>query len=152
MTGVNLAATASLAVAALDLLLVQDLIGAMRAADAGAQAACSSPLAPLPTPEPRRHIHPEPVYEPRRVIHPSPCYARCREPQPMLHALPRVAIPASPRVECATHSEATGPRESKLAMPPPWEVKDPIKPAARVKVVIYRTDILSKGSLIDMFI
>jgi len=95
MRGVNLADTASLAVASLDLLLVQDLIGAMRAADAGAAAlAGSSPLAPTPTRECRQHVHLEPIVKPRRVIHLSPCYERCSapRPEPMLHALPRVAL------------------------------------------------------------
>ena len=155
----NLADTAALAIASLDLLLVQDLVGAIRAADAGAQAAASSPLTPLPTIEPRPHIHPEPVYEPRRVVHLSPCYEPCREPrghaEPLLHALPRVALSEAGGVQSSTGCETATKHESTSSIQPPWAVRawqEIAKPPARVKVVTYRTDILSKGSLIDMFI
>jgi hypothetical protein len=157
--GVNLADTGNLAIASLDLLLVQDLIGAMRAADKGAAAsASSSPLTPLPTPAPRQHVHLDPVIEPRRVVRLSPCYVRCCKTQrqtPILHALPRVALTPASSVDVAVDSATASGHESKLAIQPPWAVQawqEPAKPVSHVKVVVYRTDIATKGSLIDMFI
>jgi len=157
--GVNLAATASLAIASLDLLLVQDLIGAIRAADAEtAQSASSSPLSPVPAPAPRQQVCCDPICEPaaapQRVVHPSPCYELRFQPQPMLHALPRLALSPATGIGYATGCEAGG-RETKSPVQPPWAVQrwqESVKPAAQVKVVVFRTDILSKGSLIDMFI
>lgn len=156
----TLADTASLAIASLDLKLVQDLIGAMRAADKGAaQAASSSPLPPIPAPPPQQRDHPErvfkPVVAPRPVVHPSPYYELRRARQPMLHALPRLALTTAPGIGCAAGCQATDGREDKSPVQPPWAVlpwQESAKPAAQVKVVVYRTDILSKGSLIDMFI
>jgi hypothetical protein len=158
MRDVNLSDTASLAIATLDLLLVQDLIGAIRAADLGAaQAAAGAPSpASCPTPECPRHVHLDDVVEPRRVIHQSPCYERCRVPAkaPLLHALPRVALSA-PDAGAAAGGEVARGHEGKSPIQPPWAVQpwqEPAKVPAQIKVVVHRTDIISKGSLIDIFV
>ena len=158
----NLASVATLAVAALDLQLVQDLVGAIRAADAGAIAAGALPLAPLPTLATQSRIDPEPRLESvtRDRLHESPCYQRPRfcscdcAPKPLLHALPRLAL-SSTDVEGLPACDPTSGREKPSPIQPPWAVRswqEPVKPPAHVKVVQYRTDIVSKGSLIDMFI
>ena len=150
MPGVNLADAGSLALATMDLKLVQDIIGAMRAADAGAAAADSSPLTPLPTIESPRHIVPDPIYEKPRVVHADPIYAPRKVIHPEPKTAPRLALeklPAEPEKPCHV--------SSNFAIKPPWAIlpwQEPAKLPPRVKVVQYRTDIMSKGSLIDVFI
>ena len=147
------AALGSLAVAALDLALVQDIIGAMRAADAGAAASNASPLTPLPTLQSARHIHPATIYEPGKVIHADPVYARPKVIRPE----PRIE-PAEPgRLALQPTSDNPAKKVHHAASPvqPPWAVlvwQMPTPPRPIIKVVEYRTDINSKGTLIDTFI
>jgi hypothetical protein len=161
---VNLASVASLAVAELDLQLVQSLVGAIRAADAAALAGGYSALSPHPALPVRSFTDPEPQvgWQSRERAHRSPCcYERPRrfpcdcEPKPMLHALPRLALTAAKEDEGLSGCGSTSRREKASPIQPPWEVRawqEPVKPPTRIKVIQYRTDILSKGSLIDMFI
>lgn len=153
----------SLLVAALDLKLVQLVRGAIRTADlSSGKGAPASGLGPAPNPdiglrrhlepepviEPRRHIHPTDYYEPRQVIHPKPCVAPCPcPPAPLCPPEPDYypPIPIAPVATYATSSP----------IQPPWKIlpwQNP--PAARpiVKIVIKRTDIVHKGSLIDCFL
>lgn len=145
----NLDAQVSLVVAALDLKLVQLLRGAIRAADQGARS--NLPFELTPTPEPRRHIHPEPTFEPRPHIHPTPRF----EPRPVYHPTPRYE---QAKLDC----DRTGPVEVVVYKPiieqplrPPWKImpwENPPQPAPKVKVTLYRPDIVHKGSLLDFFV
>lgn len=152
----DLSATASLAIATLNLLEVQDVIGAIRAADAES-AGKSNPLTPLPSIAPRPVIHPEPVYNARLVFidsAPRPKtlgYICCPQPAPIDR--PRLALEGPDRVDvCASSRQSNAPANSVQA---PWAQRVwemPIAPRPQIKVIKYHTDILSKGSLIDMFI
>lgn len=145
---------AALVVAALDLKLVQDLRGAMRAADiASGRPQPVSPLGPAPTPPPDRFDR-EPAFALRPVYHPEPRY----EPRPVIHPTPRIEfqppikVPAEVEVlppVCSSKAEV----ECPLAPPwrqPIWETPTAVPP--KVKIVLHRTDIINKGSLIDFFI
>jgi len=71
----------------------------------------------------------------------------------MLHALPRIALEPTAGMESCGASETC--RSGKSPIEPPWAVlpwNEPAKAPAQVKVVEFRTDIISKGSLIDLFI
>jgi hypothetical protein len=131
------AADVGLIVAALDLNLVRLVRGAM------APNPCGKPVAFIgPAPNcfrflPRRRIHPTPRFEPRPVIHPTPRL----EPTP---------------ATCEPPHEPEMPVRSKSPIEPPWKVlpweQPPAQPAPKVKLAIYRPDVVSKGSLIDFFI
>jgi len=151
---VSLASNVSLIVATLDLQLVRLLRDAIRTTDlAGARQASRGDLTlPPQTIEPRPHVHPEPVFDPRPVIHPTPRF----EPRPVLHPIPRLdprnVIPAPP-CECEEPHEHISPFQ------PPWRqlpwkpcLEAPPPPPPVIKVKVYRTDTISKGSLIDFFI
>ncbi|HZK81549.1 MAG TPA: hypothetical protein VFC46_10790 [Humisphaera sp.] len=146
----SIASTTSLLVAALDLHLVQDVIGAIRAADAAEAVAKASPFAPVPTIESPRHIHPDPIYVHPRVIHPDPRYA----PRPIVHCEPHVEQ-TNTRLALIESSDKPAPAHSNCPIQPPWAVlpyQTPAKPPAQIKIVLYRTDILTKGTLLDVFI
>lgn len=146
-----IADTATLAVSVLDLKLVQDVIGAIRAADAVTAAENNNPLTPLPTIESPRHIFPDPIYEHRRHIHPEPVYAR----RPIVHPAPYDQRPGRPRLALEpdrVHSAAPC-NVSPIKPPlPALAARVPASSVVKMKRVVVRTDILSKGSLIDMFI
>ncbi|WP_428937988.1 hypothetical protein [Fontivita pretiosa] len=137
-------ARADLLVAALDLKLVRLLRAAMRPAGEGGPA---SPLGPAPsTIQPRHRIHPAPRFEPRPVVHPAPRF----EPRPVIHPQPIVAPPAT-----AQPPEPQPPRRLECPIQPPWRVlawETPLPPPPKIKLIIYRPDTISKGSLIDLFI
>lgn len=154
-TGVSsLSDQANLLVAALDLNLVRLLRGAMRAADAqgaaGGSAAGGCGCGPAATYEPRPHVHPEPVIEPRPHLHPQ---LRI-EPRPVLHPTPRVnttlPIEQGGPVECIEVCKARSPIEPPWKVLP-WPVEGP-RVTVKVKRIRPRTDIITKGSLIDCFI
>jgi hypothetical protein len=132
-----------LIVAALDLKLVRLLRDAIRSADAAGRK-----FGPSAAIEPRLRIHPEPRFEPRRVIHPTPRY----EPRPVIHPRPRVE--EQPPINPPCEPVRCLPKLPALFQPPwrimPWE--NPIPPAPKVKLNICRVDVVSKGSLIDIFI
>jgi hypothetical protein len=141
------AADVGLIVAALDLQLVRLVRGAMAG---GAGGAPVSGLGPAPNPallHARRRVEPEPRFEPRPVIHPTPRF----EPRPVIHAAPRVELQP-----CEPPHEPEVPVRAKSPIEPPWKVlpweHPPEQPAPRVKLAIYRPDVVSKGSLIDFFI
>lgn len=146
---VDLAASASLIVATLDLKMVQSVIGAMRAADKASHHC--GPCGRFDAIENqvicrRFRLHPTPVIEPRQVIHPTPRIL----PRPVIHPQPRVE-PQPPPCEPELHCHEA----PKCLPPPPWKVlpwKIPIPPPVQIKRVIHRTDVKHKGSLIDLFI
>ena len=134
-------ASVSLALATLDLKLVQLVRGAMAAADGQAK---SNLIHPAPTPEPRRHIHPEPHFESRPVHHPEPYFARrpVHHPEPRFEAHP---VPVDPEVV----------RKHPCPLDPPWKIlpwQAAPKVAPKIKIVLHRPDIRNKGTLIDTFI
>jgi hypothetical protein len=135
---------AALAVATLDLEVVRLVRGAIRAADIhGAKQA--GVVVPEPDILPRRHLTPEPEYLPRQHIHPTPRY----EPRPVIHPTPR--IECEPPPPCLPEV----PPPSLNPLPPPWKLavwNIPIPPRPTLKVVLYKTDIPHKGSLLDVFI
>ncbi|MDB5290173.1 MAG: hypothetical protein JWL69_1414 [Phycisphaerales bacterium] len=153
----DLATSASLIVATLDLQVVQLLRAAIRTADLTGQAGRQSSATVLPTVEhrrhdtfhevccecePRRNICCSPVYKPRRVIHPTPRIE-------FRHAAPRYCDPC----------DKPGAPEPVAATPspiqPPWKTlpwQEPPRTTIKVKRVEHRTDIINKGSLIDYFI
>ena len=129
MPVVNLGDVGALAIAALDLSLVQDIIGAMRTADAGAAAASGSPLTPLPSIEPWQHIQPDPVYERPRVIHADPIYARRKVIHPEPRFEPRLALQPLPPAP-----QKTEPDPGQFVIKPPWAIlpwQEPANPPAQ---------------------
>lgn len=140
---VNLAASATLITATLDLQLVRLLRQAAGAPGGGPIV----PIGPAPTPEPRPHIHPTPYFEPRPHIEPSPHF----EPRRVYHPEkiePQVCPPAAP-------AEPETPRVAKSPLEPPWKLlpwKYPPPPPAVLKVVLHPTDVPKKGTVFDVFI
>lgn len=142
----SLQVQAALVVASLDLKMVQLLRDAMGAADLAA-GAIPGPLGtiikpdtycahdriePRPIIEPRKRIEPEPRFEPRKVLHPTPRF----EPRPVYtEAAPMEAQPV---------------KDVKRSLPPLWEM--PISRPPTIKVTVIRHDVISKGSLLDLFI
>ena len=150
MAGVSVsAADVGLIVAALDLKLVRLVRGAMAPNPNGKPVAF---IGPAPTNArflPRPVVHPTPRFEPRPVIHPTPRF----EPRLVIHPRPRVEpLPCA----CEPPHEPEMPARSKSPIEPPWKVlpweQPPGQPAPKVKLAIYRPDVVSKGSLIDFFI
>jgi len=131
------AADVGLIVAALDLNLVRLVRGAM---------------APNPNGKAVAFIGPAPTnarFLSRPVVHPTPRF----EPRPVIHPRPRVEpLPCA----CEPPHEPEMPVRSKSPIEPPWKVlpweEPPAQPAPKVKLAIYRPDVVSKGSLIDFFI
>lgn len=148
----DLATTASLIVATLDLKVVKLLRAAIRSADLQGQAGRHSAVSPAATAEPRHHRRPDLICEPRRHICP-PVYASRR----VCHAAPRIVSESAPRRACDPRDKPCGPESADKSSPiqPPWKTlpwQEPPRVAMKVKVVEYRTDIINKGSLIDYFI
>ncbi|HET6247845.1 MAG TPA: hypothetical protein VFE47_09115 [Tepidisphaeraceae bacterium] len=152
----------ALLVASADLQLVQDLVGAIRAADANERAANAGRIPPVPpTPAPLQPAPAEhrpcdtnccrPASESRPHVRNLACYSPC---QPSHWKLPehktRLALQAPPAALAGPIAPA-----HKPAIQPPWAQQpwhEPAKQIVKVKVVVRHTDILTKGSLIDMFI
>jgi hypothetical protein len=143
---VGLTAQAALLEAASDLKVVRLLRAAMNS-DEGRV----SPLGPAPNNrgdrfEPRRRIEPTPRIEPRKVIHPTPRF----EPRFTIHPLPRIEpLPSLAPIE------PEQPVRIKSPIEPPWKVQLwelPIPPPPKIKPVVHRPDIVSKGLLLDLFI
>jgi hypothetical protein len=138
----------NLLTATLDLQLVK-LLRAATADDAALSPTPGARRAVQPESEilPRQRIRPAPIIEPRQRIEPAPRF----EPRPVVERAPAAeacSLPPSPdRCRAACYS--------KTPIEPPWKVlpwENPSQPAPKVKVVICRPDIVSKGSLIDFFI
>lgn len=95
---------------------------------------------------PGPRLHPDPRFLPRQVIHPTPRYL----PRPVLHPTPRYAPVAPP----APHSSAHTPHITAGPQPPwkimPWQ--EPAKPPSVIKVIVQPPDMLTKGTLLDLFI
>ncbi|MBC8106489.1 MAG: hypothetical protein H7Z14_07865 [Anaerolineae bacterium] len=141
---------ASLAVASLDLQVVQLLRDAIRTADIaggkfGGLPLCDrGPINAIALP--RDRFEPTPHIEPRKTLHPAPRF----EARPVFHE--RIDIDFS-------SSDTSGKTElaavDRTPLPPPWRTpvwKMPLQPAPMVKVHIHRTDVHNKGSLIDLFL
>ena len=151
----SLGADVSLIVAGLDLKLVRLLRGAMagQLSAFGLNGVGAGPLGtrhigprpriePEPRFEPRKRIEPEPRFEPRKVIHPQPGI----EPGPC-HPAP-----------CQAPHEPEMPLRTRSPLEPPWRVvpwkpsAPPAQPLPKVKLLIARPDVVTKGTLIDFFI
>ena len=149
MPGVSISSSSiALLVAASGLIEVQDVIGAIRAADAETAALA---LGRQPRIEPRQVIHPEPRYENRQVIHPTPRY----EARPIYHPRPRF----EPRETCGCQNTSPDVVVVKLEceqpMQPPWKTvpwKNPPPPAPKVKLTRPHPDIGHKGLMLDFFL
>lgn len=136
-----------LLVAVSGLMEVQDVIGAIRNADAESQAL---EVGREPQLEPRQVIHPEPRYEPRPVIHPTPRY----EARPIYHPRPQL----EPE-ECGCANRASDvvvhKADCEEPMQPPWKTvpwKNPPRPAPKVKLTPPHPDICHKGLMLDFFL
>jgi hypothetical protein len=141
------ASSVNLLVATVDLLEVQSVLNAIHRADAQTAAR-------LPTILDERAVDtfvhetitPEPRYLPREIIHPTPRYL----PRPVLHPFPRVepSAPPPPYPTARTPHIAAGPQ-------PPWKTmpwQEPSKPPSVIKMVVRPPDMLTKGTLIDLFV
>lgn len=149
-----------LLVASLDLKLVQLLRDAIRTADLSTAAHRATDLGPAPSPEPRRHYHPEPVYEPRAHYHPTPRI----EPRPVWYVAPSAsagrcwsACPAGAGWADCSPTAAPAKPDCERPMEPPWKVlpwQNPPPPprVQKVKVRVYRPDTAQKGAAIDLFV
>ena len=135
----------NLLTATLDLQLVK-LLRAATADDAAMAADTRRAVQPAPEILPRKRIQPQPIIEPRQRIEPTPRF----EPRPVAERAPAevCSLPPTPdRCHAVSYS--------KTPIEPPWKVlpwENPSQPAPKVKVVIHRPDIGTKGSLIDFFI
>ncbi|HWP39291.1 MAG TPA: hypothetical protein VNL70_00095, partial [Tepidisphaeraceae bacterium] len=72
------------------------------------------------------------------------------EPRPVIHPQPLAAPPAA-----SPPREPEQPRRPICPIQPPWRVlawETPLPPPPKIKLIIYRPDTISKGSLIDLFI
>ena len=141
----SLASNVSLIVATLDLKVVQSVIGAIKKADA-ASTLSNGPLhlGPAAVYEPRQHLHPETKIESRHVIHPESRY----ENRPVHH-------PVEARNSEGLYSTSTTPVPScghKSPIEPPWKTlpwPQTVHVTSKVKLWVHRSDLQSKGSLID---
>jgi hypothetical protein len=132
-------------VAALDLKLVRSIRDAIRTADI--ESGRTGPNGTFPQLGPRKVIEPTPRFEPRKVHHPAARF----EPRPVIHPQPlysqqQTLAPVEPEPQ---------PCRTKSPLPPPWQQpvwKTPIPPPEQIKVHVHHTDVVSKGSLIDLFI
>jgi hypothetical protein len=85
---------------------------------------------------PRRHIEPTPTYEARKVYHVTPLTEQ---------ALPPFIPPAEP-IGCS---------KSIYAIKPVWATLPPVeheRVIIRPKVFVQNVDVISKGTLLDMFV
>lgn len=141
------ASSIQLLVAISGLMEVQDVIGAIRAADAETKAL---ELGREPRIEPRQVIHPEPRYEPRQVFHPSPRY----EARPVYHPRPRFEPQACGCVN-ASPDVVVHKADCEEPLEPPWKTvpwKNPPPPAPKVKLTRPHPDIGDKGMMLDYFL
>jgi hypothetical protein len=129
----------------MDLKLVRLLRDAIRTADlAGGKV---GPLGTLvaPQPSPRHRVEPEPKIEPRLRHEPEPRF----DPRPLIRPRPRVEFDLPVEAE---PSHPRCPKAPRLLPPwrtPWWEI--PSQPAPVIKLHIHQVDVISKGSLIDLF-
>jgi hypothetical protein len=140
----------SLLVAALDLKLVRSIRDAIRTADIHSGRTGPRGTFPPLEPSPRKQVEPEPRFEPRVVYHPTPRF----EPRPVVHCRP-IAVEPCDRQTLAPLEPEPQPCRTKCPLPAPWQEsvwKTPIPAASEVKVHLHRTDVVHKGSLIDLFI
>jgi hypothetical protein len=150
---VGLESSVNLIVATLDLQLVRLVRDAMRGADKAAGGAMGL-IHPAPVVEPRHRHQPDPVIEPRLHHRPAPVI------EPPLKMRSEDAVWSY--TQCVSPMEpASAENVSRSTSPiePPWKVlpwEDRSLPAPRVvrriKVVVGRPDIQSKGNVIDLFI
>ena len=142
----SLQVQASLIVATFELNVVNSLIKAMRTADQSqqGQGGVSSPAAIF---EHRPHIHPTPVYEPRPHLHPTPEYA----PRPVIHPHPRVE-----QMDLSRPPQCTlPPMKTQNPIQAPWKVlpwENAVQPRQTVKVHLIHTDVVHKGTVLDLFV
>jgi hypothetical protein len=121
------------------------VLNAIHNADAQTAASLSTNPIPVDAYCPRT-ITPEPRYLPREVLHPTPRYL----PRPVLHPYPAVEpSPLPPPYPKTTVPHITaGPQ-------PPWKIlpwQEPSPPPNVIKVIVHPPDMLTKGTLIDLFI
>jgi hypothetical protein len=141
------ASSVNLLVATLSLIEVRSVLNAIHRADAETAARLPTILdARFVDSFVHETITPAPRYLPRQIIHPTPRYL----PRPVVHPFPRVE-PSHPLPPCSTartpHITA-GPQ-------PPWKIlpwQEPPKPASVIKVTVRPPDMLTKGTLIDLFV
>ena len=145
----SLQTEASLIVATMDLSVVQLLRQAIRTADLSSaiNQQSAAPASSLRV-EPRRRIHPEPVIEPRTHVHPSPTY----EPRPVIRRHARVGLEG--RV-CGTEVPQACPMKLGNPIQPPWRIlpwENPVQTRQTVKIHLIHTDVINKGTLLDLFV
>ena len=142
MPGVTVQDIGALAVATVQVALVDSVVRAMQVADTAGAKGCE-----YPGPSARVTLNPDPHYAPRRIIHPEARYL----PRPVLHPTARV----EPR-HCLPEVCPMPPnRPTLLNIQPPWKLLPWQQPAAihqSIKVVRLQPDTQSKGELIDIFI
>lgn len=143
------ASNVALLVAVSGLMEVQDVIGAIRTADAQSQALL---VGREPRIEPRQVIHPEPRYEARQIIHPTPRYVA----RPIYRPTARIE-PRDADWGCANRSPdlVVQKAECEQPMEPPWKTvpwKNPPPPALKIKLTPPHPDICHKGLTLDFFL
>jgi hypothetical protein len=142
MSAVTVQDIGALAVATVQVALVDSVVRAMQTADIAGAKSCE-----YPGPSARVTLTPDPHYAPRRIIHPEARYL----PRPVLHPVARVEPrPCLPEV-CPMPPN----RPTLLNIQLPWKVLPWQQPAAiheSIKVVHPLPDTQRKGELIDIFI
>ncbi len=152
----GLESSVGLIVASLDLRLVR-LVRAAMHPNNGSQGPGGPDrlIVPAPNVAPRQRPHAEPAVEPRPRVRPEPVF----EPRAVLRPVNEASIGRGDvcvivEVEKADATSGGSPIE------PPWKVlpwENPpaprfARPVQKVKVVNGRPDIISSGTLIDLFI
>jgi hypothetical protein len=125
---------------------VESVLGAMHRADA-AQAAKNAGCSPAAIFEPRLHIQPTPVYCPRPHYHPTVSYT----PRPVVHPHPRV----EQKDLCGQRELPSPPKSPQPFIQAPWKIlpwENTCQPRQTVKVHLIHTDVVHKGTVLDLFV
>jgi hypothetical protein len=141
----------ALLVAASGLKMVEDVISAIRTADAESRPR-GGPLGPVRTVECRDRLDPDPRFEPHGVVHSSPRYAA----RPVIHPAPRIeAQELALDRRCRPCEVVIEKSPTELPFEPPWKTvpwKNPPPPARKIKLTPPHPDICHKGRLLDFFL
>lgn len=114
----------------------------MRSTEGAAAGRSASPAAPPPALSPRPRLRPTPRIAPRPTHTPTPRF----EPRPVIHPAPVEAPPTPLAPEPV--------RQSKSPIEPPWKIlpwhnPPPLPP--KIKLFLKPPDVLSKGTVLDVF-
>jgi len=132
-----------------DLAAVRAVTGAINA-----NLPKTGPLGTIPAsanasgPRLKSQIEPQDVYLPRQHIEPTPTY----EPRRVIHVTPTVQEALPPYVPLAEPIES---KDTIHAIEPVWATLPPVEQeqvVIRPKVFVQKVDLITKGTLLDLFV